>query len=67
MVPSGLGRQVAGQFGRMWAADAAAGAPHTLTWIIEGANPFLRVCAGRMLRGMPVTLTRTVRRRKQLC
>ncbi|HUR53373.1 MAG TPA: GNAT family N-acetyltransferase [Gemmataceae bacterium] len=65
-VPPGLGRQVAGRFGRMWAADAAAGKPSVVTWIVEGDNPFLRVCAGRMLRGMPFTLTRTVRRRKRL-
>lgn len=66
VVPPGVGRQVAGQFGRMWAADAAAGKPTAITWIVEGDNPFLRVCAGRMLRGMPFTLTRTVRRRKNL-
>jgi hypothetical protein len=66
VVPPGLGRQVAGQFGRLWAADAGAGKPCTVAWVVEGDNPFLRVCAGRMLRSMPFTLTRTVRRRKCL-
>lgn len=65
-VPPGVGRQVAGHFGRMWAADNAAGRPSSIVWIVEGDNPFLRVCAGRMLRGMPFALTRTVRRRKAL-
>jgi hypothetical protein len=62
VVPPGVGRQLAGVFARMWAADP----PQLLTWIIEGENPFLRVCAGRMLRGMPFTLVRTVRRTKRL-
>lgn len=66
VVPPGVGRQVAGHFGRTWASDAAAGMPSSIVWIVEGDNPFLRVCAGRMLRGLPFTLTRTVRRRKQL-
>jgi GNAT superfamily N-acetyltransferase len=66
VVPPGLGRQVAGHFARMWAADSAAGKPSAVAWIVEGDNPFLRVCAGRMLRGMPFRLTRTVQRRKNV-
>jgi hypothetical protein len=65
-VPPGVGLVFLGRTVRAVAADEDAGRPVTTTWVIEADNPFIRVCEGRMLRGVPHTLTRTARSEKSL-